>query len=82
MAKNKYTVVWKPDFEVNMFVTWIELDFEIQQYMPKTLWKEFLQALVSDFSNDEEDLDKEFVGAMYEVEAGFEGHLDNKWSNM
>ena len=82
MAKNKYTVVWKPDFEVNMFVTWIELDFEIQQYMPKTLWKEFLQALVSDFSNDEEDLDKEFVGAMYEVEAVFEGHLDSKWSNM
>ena len=84
MAKNKYTVEWKPDFEDTMFVTWIELDFEVHQYMASPLWEELLQALV-----DAEDLDPEVNGyesnnliVTHEVEAVFEGHLDSKWSNM
>ncbi len=84
MAKNKYTVVWKPDFEDTMFVTWIELDFEVHQHIASPLWEELLQALV-----DAEDLDTEVIDyelnniiVMHEVEAVFEGHLDSKFGNM
>jgi len=83
MAKNKYTVVWKPDCEVNTYVTWIELDFNVHQYIESSLWKEMMQTLVA-----EEDLEDylpfgtdmdEWIGVVHAV---FEGHLDCKWSNM
>ena len=77
MAKNKYTVVWKPDFEVNMFVTWIELDFNVHQYIDSSLWKEMIRTafIAEEFTYLE-------VVDSFEIDAVFEGHLDCKWSNM
>jgi len=81
MAKNKYTVVWWPDYEVNTYVSWIELDFEVHQYIDSSLWKEMLQALL-----DVEELPSPDVESIwqstFEIYAVFEGHLDCKWSNI
>ncbi len=72
MAKNKYTVVWKPDCEVNTYVTWIELDFNVHQYIDSSLWKEMVRTL---FAKEELSLED-----LFEIDAVFEGHLECKYS--
>ena len=47
MAKNKYTVVWKPDCEVNTYVTWIELDFNIHQYIDSSFFNFSITSVVN-----------------------------------
>ena len=72
MAKNKYTVVWKPDCEVNTYVTWIELDFNVHQYIDSSLWKEMVRIL---FAKEELSLED-----LFEIDSVFEGHLECKYS--
>ena len=81
ISKNKYTVVWKPDCEVNTYVTWIELDFTVHQYIDSSLWKEMIRTVVI----EEEFTELRSTALQYddfEIYAVFEGHLDCKWSNV
>ena len=72
MAKNKYTGIWKPDCEVNTYVTWIELDFAVHQYIDSSLWEDMVRTLFA-----KEELSLEYL---YEIDAVFEGHLECKYS--
>ena len=83
MAKNKYTIVWKPDCEVNSYVTWIELDFNFYQYMDKSRWKELFDtlAIAEDVELNLKTLKEDYLPS-FQVEAVFKGHHNSRCNNV